>query len=106
MLSYMPSVKDKLIAMETLERAAAMLRVLAHPHRLRICEILMRERVPVNMIAEHLGIPPNAASQHLNIMRAHGLLTAERDGKTVYYHVADARAGWVLECIRNHHPGK
>ena len=91
-----------LIPMDRLEQAAEALRVLAHPHRLRICELLMNDRVSVNEIAEHLRIPANAASQHLSIMKARGLLKAERDGKTIYYQVIDPRPGWLLGCIRAH----
>jgi DNA-binding transcriptional ArsR family regulator len=94
-----------LIPMERLEQAAGVFRVLGHPHRLRMCELLMNGRVSVNDIAEHLGIPANAASQHLGIMRAHGLLKSERDGKTVYYAVVDPRPGWLLGCIRTHGRG-
>ncbi len=98
----MELLSEKLIPMERLEQAASVLRVLSHPHRLRICDLLLNQRVPVSAIAEHLNIPSNAASQHLNIMRAHGLLAAEREGKAVYYRVVDPRAGWVLDCLRSH----
>jgi DNA-binding transcriptional ArsR family regulator len=91
-----------LIPMERLNRAAGALRVLAHPHRLRICELVMHGRVSVNDIARHLGIPANAASQHLSIMKAHGLLGAQREGKTVYYRVIDPRPAWIIACIRDH----
>ncbi len=91
-----------LIPMPRLEKAAGVMRVLAHPHRLRICELLMQGRVPVKAIAEHLGIPRNAASQHLNIMKAHGILGSRRQGKTVLYEVLDPRPAWLLGCIRGH----
>ena len=68
---------QNLIPMERLELAASVLRVLAHPHRLRICELLMQGRISVNEIAEHLGIPSNAASQHLGIMKAHRIPGSE-----------------------------
>jgi DNA-binding transcriptional ArsR family regulator len=97
---------DDLLPMEVLERAAAGLRVLAHPHRLRMCDILARERVSVNALARHLDIPSNAVSQHLNMMKAHGIVASEREGKTVYYRVADSRAIWLLGCIRQHCSGK
>ena len=93
---------DTLIPLPMLEEAATALRVLAHPHRLRICELLMGQRVSVKELAEHLQIPHNAVSQHLGIMKAHGLLASERDGKTVYYRVSDPRPGWLLDCIRSH----
>ncbi len=91
-----------LLPMARLERAAETLRVLAHPHRLRICELLLRERVPVKVLAVHLGIAGNAVSQHLNIMKAHGILGCEREGKTVFYRVIDPRPAWLLGCIREH----
>jgi DNA-binding transcriptional ArsR family regulator len=93
---------ETLIPLSVLEQAATALRVLAHPHRLRICELLMGERVSVKELAAHLKIPHNAVSQHLGIMKAHGLLASERDGKTVYYRVNDPRPGWLLGCIRSH----
>ena len=98
----MSRTADGLIPLERLERAASALRVLAHPHRLRICELVMRDRVSVNDIAEHLGIPASAASQHLGILKAYGLLAPEREGKTVFYRVVDSRPAWILTCIREH----
>jgi len=95
-------VEDNLIPMARLERAAEVLRVLAHPHRLRICDLLLQGRVPVMAIADHLGIPHNAASQHLNIMKAHGIVGCCRRGKEVYYEVVDPRPAWLLGCIRDH----
>ena len=95
-----------LIPMERLEQAASVLRVLAHPHRLRICELLMADRLPVSALAKHLGIACNAVSQHLTMMKAMGILASEREGKEVYYRVVDERPNWLLECIRNHHPTK
>ena len=95
----------RLIPMARLERAAGVMRVLSHPHRLRICELLMAGRVAVNELAKQLGVPSNVVSQHLSIMKAHGLLAGERDGKTVYYRVVDPRPGWLLSCIRDHQPG-
>ena len=66
--------------MDVLEQSAAVMRVLAHPQRLRICELLTTERVSVNGIAEHLRLASNAVSQHLNMMKAHGLVSCERAG--------------------------
>ena len=99
----MTKTRNKLIPMERLEQAVEVLRVLAHPHRLRICDLLLNERMAVGDLAEHLGIPPNAVSQHLNLMKAHGVLGREREGKTVYYKVVDKRPCWLLDCIRGHH---
>lgn len=90
------------IPMEHFERAATSLRVLAHPHRLAICAQLASAHVTVKQVAEHLGLPHNVVSQHLNVMKAHGLLESRRQGRTVYYRVIDPRPLWLLECIRRH----
>jgi DNA-binding transcriptional ArsR family regulator len=100
----MPMREHNLIPIEHLEKAVEVLRVLAHPHRLRICDLLLARRMSVGELAEDLQIPSNAVSQHLNLMKAHGILDRERDGKTVYYRVVDQRPCWLLDCIRGHAP--
>lgn len=88
------------VSLEELGRVAEVLRLLAHPHRLRILQIL-RERslAPVHEISSELGLAPAATSQHLNAMRRRGLVAAERAGKEVRYRVADPRSIRVLDCI-------
>ncbi|MCP4591966.1 MAG: winged helix-turn-helix transcriptional regulator [bacterium] len=85
-----------------LEQSACILRVLAHPHRLKIIELLASQEVTVGEVAVEVGIPPNACSQHLNMMKAHGVLSSRREGKVIYYRVEDPRAINVLDCIRRH----
>jgi len=92
----------KPIPMAVLERTAAVLRVLAHPHRLKIIELISSRPLTVGEVAEAVGIPPNACSQHLNIMKAHGVLSRRRNGKAIYYAVEDPDAINVLRCIRRH----
>jgi len=87
----------------TLERAAETLKMLAHPQRLRIIEILEREQeVPVYALIEETGFPQAVISQHLNQMRRIGLLTARRQGKEVWYSITDPRALSILNCICTH----
>ena len=88
------------IPIEELARVAQVLRLLAHPHRLKILEILRsRKRAPVYEVAGTLGLPPAATSQHLNQMRRVGLVAAEREGREVWYRVGDPRSVAVLDCI-------
>lgn len=85
---------------EVLERVADVLRVLGHPHRLRLVEMLERESQPVGQLAEQLGIPPHACSQHLRVMQARGILSSHREGKQVFYKVEDPQAHSVINCIK------
>lgn len=89
------------LPVEVLERMAVALRVLAHPHRLKMVEILQREGdAPVHVITERLGLPQATISQHLNQMRRTGLVRAARRGKEVWYAIADPSALTILDCIR------
>ena len=90
---------------EVWQRAAAALRVLAHPQRLAIVERLLEEELTVGELAAALEIPPAACSQHLSLMRAHGLLAAGRRGRSVYYRVVDPAAVHVIRCIHRHAAG-
>lgn len=88
--------------METLEESARVLRVLAHPHRLKFVELLMAGRLSVGELAEAVGLPPNAVSQHLNHMRAHGILDVDREGRVAYYRVENPSVINVIQCIHKH----
>jgi len=89
------------LSVEILERMADTLKLLAHPQRLKIVEILdVNGSSPVHVVADELGLPPAATSQHLNKMKRVGLINADRRGKEVWYSVGDPRALTILGCIR------
>ncbi len=89
---------------ELLERMADVLRLLAHPDRLRVIELLEScGSAPVFKIVESLRLPQAATSQHLNQMKRIGLIRGERRGKEVWYSIADPRALTILGCIRKKH---
>lgn len=94
------------IPMEVLDQAASVLRVLAHPHRLRIVELLSSGPRAVSDLVKELGLAQNAVSQHLNFMKAHGILASERHGRHVSYRVDNPHATTVLGCIRKHGGGR
>ena len=94
------------IPMEVLDQAASVLRVLAHPHRLRIVELLSDGPMVVSQLVKELGLAQNAVSQHLNFMKAHGILVSERQGRRVSYRVDNPHATTVLGCIRKHGGGR
>lgn len=89
------------LSMELLARMAETLKLLAHPQRLKIIDILDRHgAAPVYRIAQELGLPSAATSQHLNQMKRVGLIAAQRHGREVRYAVLDQRALTILGCIR------
>lgn len=89
-----------LLPMETLSEAAECLKVMAHPVRLRIVDILMQGRFAVQDISRLCGLPPHQTSEHLRLLKGHGLLDSRREGRTVYYRLAHPRLPGLLECLR------
>lgn len=87
---------------QQLHEAAECLKVMAHPARLKIVQILMRGEFPVNEIASQCGLSANQTCEHLRLMQGRGFLNSRRDGKAVYYTIASPRLPSLLECISKH----
>jgi len=92
------------LQLDDLARPAETLRVLAHPFRLLIVDRLLNERHSVGELSDEIGLAPAAVSQHLNHMRAHGILDVERRGRAAFYFVISPHARQLLACIREHAP--
>lgn len=92
--------KLRLMDMDLMERAAECLKVMAHPVRLRIVDILMQGEFPVHEIATLCETSPDQTCEHLRLMKGHGLLSSERRGRTVYYKIATPRLPGLIDCIR------
>jgi DNA-binding transcriptional ArsR family regulator len=93
--------RDPGLPLEFLDRMAERLKVLAHPHRLKMVEILeIRQEAPVHELMDRAALPQATASHHLNVMRRAGLIRAERRGKEIWYRIADPDSLTILACIR------
>ena len=82
-------------------QAAECLKTLAHPVRLRIVQLLLHGRYTVGELAEDCGIPDNVASEHLRLMQRCGLFTSEREGRRVFYQVAEPHLADIMNCIES-----
>ena len=81
--------------------AAECLRTLAHPVRLRMVQMLLHGRYTVGELAEDGGVPDNVASEHLRLMQRCGFFTSEREGRKVYYQVAEPHLENIMNCIES-----
>ncbi|MCA9247473.1 MAG: winged helix-turn-helix transcriptional regulator [Planctomycetales bacterium] len=97
----MPANQLKLTKIEALEQASECLRTLAHPHRLRMVQMLLQGRYTVGQLADACGIPSPMASEHLRLMQRCGFLTSEKEGRRVYYQVADTHLQNILQCVES-----
>jgi DNA-binding transcriptional ArsR family regulator len=81
------------------DAASDLLKALANRHRLLIlCQLIEKER-SVGDLAEFLGIRDSTVSQHLAVLRRDGLVTARREGQTIWYTISSGPARAVLETL-------
>lgn len=91
--------KQALLPMQSLEMAAECLKILAHPSRLRIVQMLIAGSYAVGELAEACEIPSHMASEHLRLMQRCGFLKSEKQGRFRYYSVAEPHLIDIMDCI-------
>jgi len=75
-------------------------RVLGHPVRVRILQLLREGERSVGALQEELELDSSGTSQHLAALRAKGLVASRKEGTSVYYRVKDARTLELLELAK------
>lgn len=79
--------------------AAGVLRVLANEDRLLLLCQLSQGECCVSELLALLGIQQPTLSQQLGVLRSEGVVTTRRDGKHIYYQIADPRLLTLLETL-------
>lgn len=94
-----------LLTLHAWNQAAECLRTVAHPHRLRMLQIVIEEERTVGELARACKIPSHRASEHLRLMKDRGLLASERRGRRIYYRLAEPSMREILRCIEERFGG-
>ncbi len=81
---------------ENIREASAAMQAMGHPLRLKILCLVGNQELSVLEIVDAVGTSQSNISQHLAVMRDHGLLEARKDANKVFYRINDPR---VLEMI-------
>lgn len=81
------------------ERISATLKLLAHPERLRILDVLRREAECVCHLEALLNKPQPYVSQQLRLLRNFNVIRDEKEGNNVYYRLVDAEIEACLDLI-------
>ncbi|MDX1968463.1 MAG: metalloregulator ArsR/SmtB family transcription factor [Planctomycetaceae bacterium] len=89
----------RLTDLKALGQAAECLRVLAHPHRLRMIQMLLAGDYTVGELAESCDLPTAMASEHLRLMQRCGFLSSQKEGRKVFYRVAEPHLKNIMQCI-------
>jgi DNA-binding transcriptional ArsR family regulator len=79
---------------------AEFFRVLGHPARVRILELLREGERSVGDLQDALALDSSSTSQHLSVLRKERLVENRKRGTSSYYRVRDPRAFQLLEVAR------
>jgi DNA-binding transcriptional ArsR family regulator len=81
--------------------AASMLKLLGNQDRLMLlCQMAFQERT-VTELEQLTGIGQPTLSQQLGVLRREGLVTTRREGKFIWYQLADARALQLMQLVHS-----
>jgi DNA-binding transcriptional ArsR family regulator len=94
-----PDLIDPRVLRRAAEEAVGALKVLANEDRLLLLCQLSQGEMCVSELEEALGIHQPTLSQQLGVLRNEGVVDTRRDGKRIYYSVADPRVLQVLETL-------
>jgi len=75
-------------------------RVLGHPVRVRMLQVLRDGERSVGSLQDELDLDSSSTSQHLAVLRGQGLLESRKEGTSVFYRVKDPRTLDLLELAK------
>jgi DNA-binding transcriptional ArsR family regulator len=75
-------------------------RVLGHPARVRLLQLLRDRELTVGALQDALELDSSSTSQHLTALRKEGLVVSRKEGTSVYYRVRDPRTLELLELAK------
>lgn len=79
---------------------AGMCKVLSHPKRLELINIIRDKEMSAGELGEKLKLPPANLSQHLTMMRERHILVSRKEGNVVYYRIANPRLLEAFDLLR------
>ncbi|WP_338675284.1 metalloregulator ArsR/SmtB family transcription factor [Streptomyces sp. SCSIO 30461] len=79
---------------------AEFFRMLGHPVRIRVLELLQDGPMPVRDLLAAIEVEPPALSQQLAVLRRSGIVTSAREGSTVVYALAGGDVADLLRAAR------
>ena len=85
---------------ENIEEASAAMQAMAHPLRLKILCLVGNQELSVLEIVEAVGTSQSNISQHLAVLRDHGILVARKEANRVFYRIEDPRILKMISLTR------
>ena len=63
--------------------------------------MLLEGRYAVGELADACGIPSHMASEHLRLLQHAGFLTSEREGRKIFYEIAEPHLASIMRCVED-----
>ena len=79
---------------------AEFFRMLGHPVRIRVLELLQDGPMPVRALPARIEVEPSGLSQQLAVLRRSGIVTSTREGSTVVYELAGGDVADLMQAAR------
>jgi len=95
-------VRSKLPDVEELYDLAELFKVFGDTTRIRILYVLFEAEMCVCDIAEMLSMTPSAISHQLRLLKQFRLVKSRREGKTIYYSLADDHVRSIIDQGKEH----
>ena len=89
-------IQDEMMVEETVFTMAESFKALADPTRLRILALLFDNERCVSDLADHLEVSQSAVSHQLRILRSLDIVRYRKDGREVFYDLADDHVRDIL----------
>ncbi|WP_420895668.1 metalloregulator ArsR/SmtB family transcription factor [Vibrio aestuarianus] len=77
-----------------------LLKTLAHPERLMVLCQLINGEVGVGLLQQSSALSQSAFSQHLTVMRKHGIIQARKESQQVFYSLSDSRIAQLIQSLQ------
>ncbi len=90
-------VREKMPKEEELYDLAELFKVFGDSTRIRILFVLFEAEVCVCDLAEHLQMTQSAVSHQLKILKQNKLVKSRREGKSIFYSLADAHVRTIID---------
>lgn len=96
-----PVALDPLAMRHSAHQAVGLLKLLGNKDRLMLLCELSQGECGVSELEQRLGIRQPTLSQQLAVLRADGVVSTRREGKNIYYAIAEPRVLHLLQTLHD-----
>ncbi|MFG6095921.1 transcriptional regulator [Leptolyngbyaceae cyanobacterium CCMR0082] len=101
-LESVRQVQPEVLATEKAQRMAEFFTVLSDPHRLKLLSALAQQELCVCDLAATVKMGESAVSHQLRVLKSHRLVKYRRQGRNVFYSLADGHVTALYQEVADH----